>query len=176
MKLSGNTTKLSSIVVRKSVFLFVLRVILLELLFEVIYLAWRALIHLLPFSLENIVTLNIVSIFFFLVLITVIQNILLIYITLKWVNEYYEIRPDEIAYITGILSKTQMAYPYRDIQSITIHQGFFGRMFNYGSVYLYIPTLGQELHFNEISDPGKFVEQIKHANPKIEGGQYLFRR
>jgi membrane protein YdbS with pleckstrin-like domain len=154
----------------------VLRIIILELLFEAIYLGWRGLLHFLPFSLETVITLNAFSIVFFLILITLVQNIFLIYITLRWINDYYEIRTDEIAHITGILSKTEKAYPYRDIQSITIHQGFLGRLFHYGSVHLYIPTLGHDLHFTEVSDPARFVDLVKRANPQIEGGQYIFRR
>lgn len=176
MQESDIAKEVPPIVVRRSVTLFVLRVIFLELVFEVIYLSWRGLIHFLPFSFENIIVLNAISIVFFLVFVTIIQNIFLIFITLNWVNDYYEIRPDEIAHITGIFSKTQKTYPYRDIQSITIHQGFIGRLFNYGSVNLYIPALGQELYFNEVSSPEKFVELVKSADPKSAGGQYLFRR
>lgn len=168
--------EVSPIVIRKSAMLFVLRIILLELLFEIIYLSWRSLIHFLPFSLETVVTLNFISIIVFLILVTVIQNIFLIFIALGWVNDYYEIRADEVVHITGTLSKTEKAYPYRDIQSITIHQDFFGRLFNYGSVHLFIPALGYDLNFNEISNPAKFVELIKNANPKLESERYLFRR
>lgn len=164
------------IVIRKSVTLFVLRVIALELVFELIYLTWRSLVHFLPLSLEILITLNLISIVFFLILVTIIQNILLIYITLRWISDYYEIRSDEIAHVTGIASKTEKSYPYRDIQSITIHQGFFGRLLNYGNVQLYIPTLGHDLNFDEISSPDKFVELVKSANPNIEAGKYIFRR
>lgn len=72
--------------------------------------------------------------------------------------------------------KQRKSYPYRDIQSITIHQGFFGKVFNYGSVNLYIPTLGHDLNFTEVSDPATFVELVKNADPKIESGSYIFRR
>jgi uncharacterized membrane protein YdbT with pleckstrin-like domain len=176
MNIQEPIRELPPIVIKKSISLFVLRVITLELVFELIYLSWRGLIHLLPFSLENLVMVNALSIIFFLVLVTIIQNAVLIFITLNWINNYYEIRSDEIVHITGIFSKTEKAYPYRDIQAVTIHQGFFGRLFNYGSVQLYIPTLGYDLDFNEISSPAKFVELIKNVNPKIEGGKYIFRR
>lgn len=164
------------IVIRRSVVLFVIRVILLELLFEIIYLLWRGLIHFLPLPVETVITLNAASLVIFLILITVIQNIFLIGIVLNWVNDYYEIREDEIAHVHGTFSRTEKAYPYQDIQSITIHQGFFGRLCNYGSIGLYIPTLGHDLTFAEVSDPAKFVELVKSANPKVESGRYIFRR
>jgi uncharacterized membrane protein YdbT with pleckstrin-like domain len=176
MKKHKTTLKILPIVIRRSVALFTIKVILLELIFEIVYLTWRTVIHYLPFSLETIVTLNGVSIIFFLILITVIQNILLVYIALRWVNDYYEISPDEISHVTGIFSKTRKSYPYRDIQSITVHQGVMGRLFNYGEVNLYIPTLGHELHFREVSDPARFVELVKSTNPNLETGKYIFQR
>ena len=162
--------------IRRSVALFALRVILLELIFEVIYLSWRTLIHYLPFSLDTVVTLNGISIIFFLILITVIQNIILVYIVLSWVNDFYEIGSKEITHVTGIFSKTRRSYPYRDIQSITVHQGFMGRLLNYGEINLYIPTLGHDLHFREVASPRRFVELVKEANPNLSGGKYIFRR
>ncbi len=168
--------ELLPITIRRSVALFVARVILLELIFEVIYLTWRTIIHYLPIPLETVVTLNGVSLIIFLVLVTLIQNIVLIVIALNWVNDYYEIREDEVAHIKGIFSKTSKSYPYHDIQSITIHQGFIGRLLNYGEINLYIPTLGHDLHFNEVSSPERFVELVKSINPSIEKGKYIFRR
>ena len=170
------TREIPPIVIRRSVALFAIRVILLELIFEVIYLTWRTLIHYLPFSLETVIALNGVSIIFFLLLVTVIQNIFLIYIVLRWVNDYYEIGPDEIAHVTGTLSRTRKSYPYRDIQSITVHQGFMGRLFKYGEINLYIPTLGHDLHFKEVSNPSRFVELLKGADPSLETGKFIFQR
>ncbi len=168
--------ELLPITIRRSVALFVLRVILLELIFEIIYLTWRTIIHYLPIPLETVVTLNGVSLIIFFILVTLIQNILLIVIALNWVSDYYEIREDEVAHVKGIVSKTSRSYPYHDIQSITIHQGFIGRIFNYGEVSLYIPTLGHDLHFREVSSPERFVELVKSISPQIERGKYIFRR
>lgn len=168
--------KLLPITIRRSVTLFVIRIILLELIFEVIYLAWRTIIHYLPIPLEAVVTLNGISLIIFLILVTLIQNILLIFIALNWVNDYYEIRQDEVAHIKGIFSRTSEAYPFHDIQSITIHQGFIGRLLNYGDINLYIPTLGHNLHFREVSSPQRFVELVKNINPTTERGKYIFRR
>jgi uncharacterized membrane protein YdbT with pleckstrin-like domain len=164
------------IVIRKSVAVFVTKIILLDFIFEFVYLSWRSISHFLPLPSEALITLNIFSIIFFVIFISLIQTVLLVYISLKWVNEYYEIRKEDIAQVTGILSKTEKSYPYRDIQSVTIHQGILGRLFNYGSVHLYIPTLGYDLSFNEVTKPGEFVDQIKKANPNIKSGSYIFRR
>ena len=170
-KKGTNTT-----IIKRSITLFVFRVILLELFFELIYLTWRTLVHFFPFSIETTISLNIVSIIFFIILITIIQNIILIYIALRWANNYYELKEDEVIQITGIISKTKKAYPVSDIQSITLQQGFMGRLFNYGNISFYIPTLGHDLNFNEVSDPQEFIELIKNAQPKDSTGKFVFKR
>jgi hypothetical protein len=175
MRVSKNT-ELPPIVIRKSVAVFTIRVIILELVFEIIYLTWRTLIHFLPFSLETIVTLNAASIVIFLILVTVIQNIFLVYIALHWVNDYYEFRTKDIAHFKGILGKTKQSYQYRDIQSITIQQSIWGRLFNYGNVIMYIPMLGQSIHFSEVPDPSKFVNFLKSLQPDTESPRVIMQR
>lgn len=175
-KMADTSKELPLIIVRRSVALFVIRVILLELIFEAIYLSWRTIIHYLPIPLETVVTLNGASIIVFLVLVTLIQNILLIIVALKWVNDYYEVGHDEVAHVKGIVSRTKQSYPFHDIQSITVHQGFLGRLLKYGEVNLYIPTLGHDLHFREVSNPERFVELVKNINPKVERRKYIFKR
>jgi uncharacterized membrane protein YdbT with pleckstrin-like domain len=175
MRVSKNT-ELPPIIIRKSIAVFAIRVIVLELVFEIIYLSWRTLIHYLPFSLETVLTLNAASIIIFFILVTVIQNIFLLYITLNWVNDYYEFRTKDIAQFKGILGRTKQSYQYRDIQSITIKQSVFGRLFNYGDVILYIPMLGQSIHFSEVPDPKKFVSFLKSLQPETESPRVIMQR
>lgn len=176
MRDSNVTNEMRPIVIRRSVAVFIIRIILLELVFEIIYLSWRTLIHFLPTSLETTLTLNVASLIFFLILVTVIQNILLIIIALNWSRNYYEFRTKDIAQYKGILTNTKQSYEYRDIQSISVHQSILGRMFNYGSVTLYIPTLGHDVHFNEVSNPTGFVALLKSIKPDIEGARYILKR
>ena len=171
-----NTDKFSNIVIRKSLGLFIFRVILLELFFEAIYLSWRLIIHLLPLPIESLITLNSISIALFLFFITIIQNILLINLALNWVNNYYEFREKDIAHHSGVLSKKKQSYQYQDIQSITINQEILGRILNYGSITLYIPTLDQDVEFNEVTDPKSFVSYLKEIKPVIEGARYIVKR
>lgn len=163
-------------VIRRSTSLFVIKIIFLELFFEIIYLTWRVIIQILPVSIELVITLNSISLIIFLILVTFIQNAFLVYLALQWTNDYYEIGDKEVSHISGIISKTKKSYPYRDIQSIVVHQGFLGRLLNYGEVVIYIPTLTQDLHFRGIADPEKFANLIKSSHPMPKEGKYIFRR
>lgn len=171
--MNKKSTEIRPILIRKSIALLAIRVIFLELLFEILYLTWRSLIHFIPLSVETMVTPNIVSIIIFILLITIIQNIILIYIILSWSNNYYEFQENEIAHYSGILTKTKKSYLYQDIQSITVKKSILGRLFNYGSITLFIPTQIKDIYFNEVPDPKSFARLFKSDKSNIQGSRYI---
>lgn len=162
-------------IIRKSFILLIFRIIVAELLLESIYVAWRIGIYMIPISPELQSTLNIWTTVLF-VIITVIQLILLVVILLRWLNEYYELQRDEIIVWNGVLTRKGRSYPYTNIQSISVDQDILGRLFNYGTVMIYVPALGQELHFEEVPKPYEFIEIIKNNIPKAEGNNIIIRK
>jgi uncharacterized membrane protein YdbT with pleckstrin-like domain len=166
------------VMVRRSLAVLVMRLLIAPLIFGVIYIFWRIFIDINLFRLpaDTLLAINSISIIIFFALIMVVQTAVVLIVVLDWVNRYYEIRSDELVVISGILTKKEVEYPYGNIQSITVVQGLVGRIFNYGSVRVYIPTLGHDLYFMEVPDPHRFVEMVKEFNPQMEGGKFLFRR
>lgn len=173
--IENTQVKIPAITIRKSIAPLIFRLVANELLFEGIYLGWRFILDLLPVTLETYLLLNFITLILFLVLITILQTGILVWLLLSWANDYYEIRPVELVHKQGILSKRADTYSYSHIQTIKINQGLLGRIFNYGGVEIYIPTLGYNLNFNEIPNPTEFVELIKNANPEIKEGAFLLR-
>ena len=165
-------------IIRRSIILLIFRIVLTEILFGFPYILWRFFIdiNLLNVSDQTLLYINSFSVFIYFFLITIIQTSIIIYIFLNWVNNYYEIRSEEIIINTGIFTKQQMAYPFRDIQSIKLNQGILDRLFNYGTVSVYIPTLGYDLHFNEITSPQTFIKMIKDRSSNNKEEKYLFKR
>lgn len=162
-------------VIRKSFPLLILRIIMVELLLESIYLLWRIGIDFMPFAVDTRTFLHQFTTIIFII-VTILQVFLLLAIVLKWSNDYYELQEDEVIKMSGIFSKNGKAFAYQNIQSITVQQSFLGRMLRYGTVYLYIPVLGQDIAFNEIPNPYAFIALIKkNMNKKTEGG-FIFRR
>jgi uncharacterized membrane protein YdbT with pleckstrin-like domain len=167
------------ITIRGSITLLILRVLFTELIFEFSYIIWRFLIDLNLFEVSNETQLviNSFSVILFLVLVTVIQTAIIIYIILDWANRYYEFNSDEIVFKSGVASKQERSYPYRDIQSVRLKQGILGRLLNFGTIEVFIPTLGYDLHFTEIPNPREFVKIIKDKAPgETKGERFLFKR
>lgn len=94
----------------------------------------------------------------------------------QWANEGYFLKENELIVRRGIIAKTETAYPYANMQSVTLQQGFIGRLFNYGQISIFIPTLGKDILFSEISNPKEFTEKIKAHIPYPESGQFLIRK
>lgn len=163
-----------SIVIRRSPIILVARLILLEVLLELVYLSLRILATFIPVQSPLRYALDV----FFLpafVLITLFQVVFLIVIVLRWLNNYYELREGELVYVSGVISKKETAYAYANIQSTSMHQSAIGRYFHYGDVTIYIPTIGHDIVMNEISQPAKFVRLIKELSSQPGMGQFVLR-
>lgn len=101
---------------------------------------------------------------------------LLIVIISLWVNEGLLVDEDEIVYQKGVLKTTHTSYPYTNIQRVTVHQTLLGKIFNYGSIDLYVPVLGQDLIFTEMPSPHKIAKLIKKQIEKPAGHQFLLKK
>lgn len=94
----------------------------------------------------------------------------------QWANEGYYLKENELIVRRGIIAKTETAYPYANMQSVTVRQGIIGRLFNYGQISIFIPTIGKEILFSEISNPTVFANTLKDHIPYPEKGQFLIRK
>ena len=162
-------------VIRKSFPLLTVRIILVELLLEGIYLLWRIGVDFLPLASETRVFLHQFTTVIF-IFVTILQVFLLLVLFLRWSTDYYELQDDEVIKMSGVFSKNGKAFAYQNIQSITVRQSLLGRLLRYGTVYLYIPVLGQDIAFNEVPNPYAFIALIKkNMNKKADQG-FIFRR
>ncbi|MBI4129794.1 PH domain-containing protein [Candidatus Roizmanbacteria bacterium] len=76
-----------------------------------------------------------------------------IYIVLRWRTNHYEIRRSVIIHRSGIVFKKEEEYICNVIESITLFQGFFGRICNYGTLEIFDPALQKRVYVYNISDP-----------------------
>ncbi len=148
------------ILLRGSVFTFVSKLVVSILIFSTIRILIRfPLLYLdlnqnLFTQLYTINTIIVLLLIFFEVLVVLI-------ITLTWVNEYYEVSPGQIIHKRGILIRKENTYTCQHIQTIDLDQGFIGRIFNYGTLTLYSPALEDKIYLNNIDKPQEYIEKIK---------------
>ena len=88
------------------------------------------------------------------------------YVVLDWLNEYYEIRSDRFIHRKGIFSRKDEEYPFVNIESVKLSQGFIGRLFNYGTLELFEfkPIKYRTMYL--IHNPARYLHILESLMPE----------
>lgn len=149
------------IIIRRSIVIFVMRLIVIELIFGVFYLSIRYINNLLGISFESFLLIELVIFMSF-------EIGLICYVILDWVSNYYVLKDKELVIVSGILTKKEQSFSLSGAQSISYDQGIVGRILNYGNVHLYSPVLQREVYLSSISSPKSIAEIIENKAKKGE--------
>ncbi len=160
------------IVLRRSVFLLIINLISIEIFFDLIYIALK-----LPpiyFNLSLVLQTQLMPIYFiFFVLLNILKIIIMLIAALGWVTSRYHIGQGEIRYKSGILGHSEKIFLCNHTQEVTYVQGFWGRLFNFGSIEIYNPALKEKIYIDSIPNPKKCVEIVKKNLSDSSGTEYL---
>ena len=110
------------------------------------------------------------------VLLGLIKFFLTIAIVTQWLNDYYEIFPNEILHRTGILFRKQEKYFFNHISNIRLNQGVFGRLLNFGSLDLYDWALDKHATMYLIHNPDKYLRILERLMPQTDTARETLRR
>lgn len=160
-------------IIHKSPALLAFKIILLELLLEMMYFVVSTAVQLVGQMLGY--ELQLVSPITQLSLLPV-QLGILIWLLATWMNETYEVKKDEIITRYGLIRRIQKAYPYYNMQTVVVQQSLLERMFGAGTVSVFVPTLGTDIIFTEVPNPNAFAEIIKEAIPRPSNSQFVLRK
>ncbi|MDP3999815.1 MAG: PH domain-containing protein [bacterium] len=90
-----------------------------------------------------------------------------------WFTETYEVHKEDIHHNRGILFRHEETYPYNNMQSITCNQSPLGRIFHYGEVKVFVPTLGEDLSFAQVPHPHHFIATVRHIMPYPDQHRFI---
>jgi len=110
---------------------------------------------------------------FFLILVF-LKIALTIYIVMRWITEYYEIWPHVLMYWSGIVWRNQEKHPFSQMRSVKVEQGFFGRIFGFGTIHLYNWYLEKYTSLYLIHNPIKYFHILEGLLPKSEKDREIF--
>ncbi len=128
-------------IVHQSYIFLIIKLIAIEILTLFLYLFIRlpkTIIILPNSSVSENISLSYITIIYFVIL-SLIQIIFTLKITLKQANNTYEIRDDSIIHRQGIFKIKEDIYTLRNLSSVTIEQSIWEKLFNYGTIILYSP-------------------------------------
>lgn len=99
----------------------------------------------------------------------------MIYVIVTWLEEYYELTPTEVIHKKGFLFRQEERYTLDHIGSITIEQGLFGRIFNFGSLKLFDWALEENIYIYLIHSPRKYHNILETLIPEADREEKVFR-
>jgi len=100
---------------------------------------------------------------FFLLMINVI---VFLYLLLSWNCEYYIISAEGISSNSGVILRKSKQIDVPAIRSVSVNQGFFGRIFGYGTLKLESPLLTEPFLLYDLPDPFRHSGLIEKASLK----------
>lgn len=160
--------------IRQSIFFLLLKLIVLELVFALMFFVFVVFLVSSSFSSEVILRV-ISSILLVFVPLALLKMLLTLYVVLLWLNEYYEIKPDLICHKRGIFWRKEEHYPTRQIRAIKLEQGALGKLFQYGTITLYDWDLSKYATLYLIHNPIKYMRVLEGLLPKASQEKDIIR-
>lgn len=96
---------------------------------------------------------------------SLIFNLLIfLYLLLSWNNKYYIISAKGISSHSGVILRKTEQIDVPAIRSISVNQGFFGRIFSYGTLRLESPLLTKPFWLHDLPNPFRHSGLIEKAS------------
>lgn len=77
---------------------------------------------------------------------------------IDWKTKFYEIRPSAIVEKRGVLFRREEIYSCSNIEEIILRQGIIERIFGFGTIRMYDPSLRQSIYLKNIKSPYRYQE------------------
>jgi membrane protein YdbS with pleckstrin-like domain len=101
-----------------------------------------------------------------LFILSMVEMVVIIIMVLRWFNYNCEIRKDDIVQKKGVISSRESVDSFRNFTAVAVHQGIFGRIFNYGTIRLFNPALDHSITIKNVSSPTKYQNLIAERLPQ----------
>lgn len=174
-QINGKNEKIyvTHINIRQSIFFLVLKLILLDIMAVITAALYFSSVSnkFIPEVLNNVILSY--NLPFFLILVF-LKTALTIYVVMKWITEYYEIWPHAIMHWRGIIWRNHEKHQLSQMRSVKIEQGFFGKVFGFGTITLYNWYLKTNTSLYLIHNPMKYFHIIEELMPKSEKDREIF--
>lgn len=160
--------------VRVSIVLMLLKLILLDIFTTLVALGFFGTLSFaqLPTEARLVVVSQYISYF---VILALVKIALTLFVVLQWINEYYEITPTKIIYRRGIIWRKEDIYGLSRINAIGIQQGIFGRIFNYGTLFIYDVGVFKYYYLDYIHNPLRYLDVLHNLLPNADIEKEIIR-
>lgn len=121
---------------------------------------------------NNILQLPLGKILTFFIVALVLGDLLTsVNLFLSWKYFYYIIKPNEIIFRSGIMNVREKSYQLNQLETVTITQGFFGKLLDYGNMRIFSPLLDSKINVINVPEPNKYRDMIIAFSQKQQQAQ-----
>jgi len=169
----GGKIYVTHINIRQSIFFLLFKLIFLDIMFAISMILYFLLISngFIQDIFSDIMKISNLS---FLLVLIFLKVVLAIYVVLLWLNEYYEIWPNVVTHRSGLFFTRAEKHPFAQMRSVKVEQGFFGKIFGYGTISFYNWYLKTNTSLYLIHNPIKYFHIIESLLPKSEKEKDIF--
>lgn len=169
----GSTIQVSHLNVRQSIFFLIVKLLFIEIVVNGIIVLSNIPLACLDsaFGLRSFTSFHSVV---FLIL-SGIKTCLSIFVIFSWLNEYYEVESTRIVHKKGFLFRTEEMFDYSYIIKLGIQQGFWGKLFNYGTISLHERFTNKIYYLYLIHNPISTFHTIEKLLPHVGEDQKKIR-
>jgi uncharacterized membrane protein YdbT with pleckstrin-like domain len=101
------------------------------------------------------------------VLLFLFYGISAIYLILSWFYNYHILKSKHIIVKKGIIFSDEENFDMEELQSVKVHQGLFGKIFNYGTVELHDAEINKRIILKNVTDPYQEADYIEKMYPEV---------
>lgn len=106
------------------------------------------------------------------IVVFVVQAVALVILTAGWLRTNYYLTDGELVLVSGIVTEKEVLYKISDVRSITLRQSWPGRIFNYGTLIVYISASGgyhETVRLKDIKNPKVYEHALREGMKLNEG-------
>ena len=169
-----NRIYITHITIHESIFMLLLKLFVIEvaaavavIIFHIILFSTNA-----PERYSGIFSVYMIPIY---VVLVILKTALTVFIIIQWFEETYDITSKEVIHRKGFLFRDEARFTLKHIGTIKVHQGFLGRIFNYGTLSLYDWVNGKNIDLYLIHDPLKYHKILQGILPEADKEREVFR-
>ncbi|MBI1863068.1 PH domain-containing protein [Candidatus Microgenomates bacterium] len=160
--------------IRQSIFLLLLKLVTLEVITATIIIVF----HVVMFAIKDyqgtgspLVTFNV----YIFVILSILKTLLTGYIILEWYDEYYELSGTDVGHKKGFFIKRHEQVKLEHLTSVKMEQGFFGRIFNFGTIRVHDWFQNKDYFLYQIHNPVKYERVLLHLMPTADHSRKIIR-
>lgn len=171
---TGKNIVITHVTIRQSISFLVLRLLSIEIMAAIAIIVFHTLIlrsDIRQLVGDDILIFNIPL----FILLVVIKTVITIFVIIQWLNEYYEITTKDIVHRRGLILKKEERHLLQHIGSVSIEQGVFGRIFNFGTLKLFNWTKEKYVYLYLIHNPMKYLHIMEELLPDADKSKKTVR-